>query len=49
MMDAIVALLPPEARLRRQPTPEELALAYPPGPRRGGDTDVELQRRPGED
>jgi putative phosphoserine phosphatase/1-acylglycerol-3-phosphate O-acyltransferase len=49
MMDAIAALLPPEARLRRRPTPEELALTYPPGHRPDGDTDAELQRRPGED
>jgi len=31
IMDAIVALLPPEARRRRRPSPEELELATPPG------------------
>ena len=31
IMDAIVALLPPEARRRRRPTPEQIALATPPG------------------
>ena len=48
MMSAIVDLLPPEARERREPTPEELALTYPPGkaPDDGRD---ERTRRPGED
>jgi putative phosphoserine phosphatase / 1-acylglycerol-3-phosphate O-acyltransferase len=31
IMDAIVALLPPEARRRRRPTPEQVALATPAG------------------
>jgi putative phosphoserine phosphatase/1-acylglycerol-3-phosphate O-acyltransferase len=31
IMAAIAALLPPEARRRREPTPEELARAVPPG------------------
>ena len=31
IMSAIVDLLPPEARRRRTPTPEELALTVPPG------------------
>ncbi len=31
IIEAIVALLPPEARERRQPTPEELVLATPAG------------------
>lgn len=31
IMSAIVDLLPPEARLRRVPTPEELARTLPPG------------------
>ena len=31
IMEAIVDLLPPEARRRRRPTPEEIALATPPG------------------
>ena len=47
MMDAIVALLPPEARERREPTPEELTLTFPPG-HTGADGD-EPHRRPGED
>jgi putative phosphoserine phosphatase/1-acylglycerol-3-phosphate O-acyltransferase len=36
IMEAIVDLLPPEARVRRQPTPEELALTYPPSGRHAG-------------
>ena len=47
IMDAISALLPPEARERRTPTPEELALTYPPGYR--GDPAAETERRPGTD
>jgi putative phosphoserine phosphatase/1-acylglycerol-3-phosphate O-acyltransferase len=47
MMDAIVALLPPEARERREPTPEELALTFPAG--HTGDDGDEVHRRPGED
>jgi putative phosphoserine phosphatase/1-acylglycerol-3-phosphate O-acyltransferase len=31
IMAAIADLLPPDARLRRDPTPEELALTLPPG------------------
>ena len=31
IMKAIVRQLPPEARTRRTPTPDELALTYPPG------------------
>ncbi len=31
VMDAVVALLPAEARRRHVPTPEELARTYPPG------------------
>jgi putative phosphoserine phosphatase/1-acylglycerol-3-phosphate O-acyltransferase len=31
ILDAIVSLLPPEARRRHEPTPEEIALAMPPG------------------
>jgi putative phosphoserine phosphatase/1-acylglycerol-3-phosphate O-acyltransferase len=33
VMDAIADLLPPEARERRTPTEDELALTYPPGGR----------------
>lgn len=47
IMDAIVDLLPPEARERREPTPAELAATYPPGYR--GDPDAESDRRPGSD
>ena len=47
LMDAIVDLLPPEARRQHEPTPEELALTYPPG-HRGGE-DGEAERRPGTD
>jgi putative phosphoserine phosphatase/1-acylglycerol-3-phosphate O-acyltransferase len=46
-MAAIVDLLPPEARERREPTPEELALALPAGYK--GDPDAEDTRRPGSD
>jgi putative phosphoserine phosphatase/1-acylglycerol-3-phosphate O-acyltransferase len=35
IMAAIAALLPNEARLRRAPTPEELARTYPPGHKDG--------------
>jgi hypothetical protein len=45
-MDAIAALLPPEARRPHQPTEAELALTYPPGHQGDGDDD---ERRPGED
>ena len=37
IMAAIVELLPPEARQRREPTREELAHTYPPGHRPDGD------------
>ncbi|MEM8621850.1 MAG: HAD-IB family hydrolase [Actinomycetota bacterium] len=47
IMDAIVALLPDEARRRRRPTAEELALTYPPSYR--SDPDAESLRRPGTD
>jgi putative phosphoserine phosphatase/1-acylglycerol-3-phosphate O-acyltransferase len=47
IMAAITALLPPEARRRHTPTPEELALTYPPGYR--GDPAAESERRPGTD
>jgi putative phosphoserine phosphatase/1-acylglycerol-3-phosphate O-acyltransferase len=48
MMAAIVDLLPAEARVRREPTPEELALTYPRG-KVPDDAHDELSRRPGED
>ncbi len=47
IMKAISALLPPEAREQRTPTPEELARTYPPGYH--GDPEAELARRPGTD
>jgi putative phosphoserine phosphatase/1-acylglycerol-3-phosphate O-acyltransferase len=47
IMAAISALLPAEARVRRTPTAEELALTYPPGYR--GDPTAEVDRRPGTD
>jgi putative phosphoserine phosphatase / 1-acylglycerol-3-phosphate O-acyltransferase len=47
IMKAIVKQLPPEARQRRTPTPEELALTYPPG--YSGDPVAEADRRPGTD
>jgi len=50
MMAAIVDLLPPEARRKREPTPEELARAYPSGHDQAEDEDAgRLDRRPGED
>ena len=47
IMKALSAQLPPEARKQRTPTPEELALTYPPGYH--GDPEAELDRRPGTD
>jgi putative phosphoserine phosphatase/1-acylglycerol-3-phosphate O-acyltransferase len=47
IMAAITALLPPEARLKRIPTEEELARTYPHGYR--GDPSKEDDRRPGQD
>ena len=47
IMKAITALLPPEARKHRTPTPEELARTYPRGYR--GDPEAESDRRPGND
>ncbi len=47
IMKAIVKQLPPEARKRRTPTLEELALTYPPG--YSGDPAAETDRRPGTD
>jgi putative phosphoserine phosphatase/1-acylglycerol-3-phosphate O-acyltransferase len=46
IMRAITALLPPEARKRRTPTPEELAKTYPGGKLKATD---ESSRRPGSD
>jgi putative phosphoserine phosphatase/1-acylglycerol-3-phosphate O-acyltransferase len=47
MMAAIVDLLPDEARQHHDPTPEELALTFPPG--HDGRDGAESARRPGED
>ena len=47
IMAGIVALLPDEARRRREPSADELAATYPPGYR--GDPHAERDRRPGED
>ena len=47
IMAAIVELLPPEARVWREPTAEELARTLPPGYR--GNADGEGDRRPGTD
>jgi len=47
IMSAIVDLLPDEAKVRREPTPEELALTYPAGYK--GDPAHEVERRPGTD
>ncbi|MFQ5556642.1 MAG: HAD-IB family hydrolase [Acidimicrobiales bacterium] len=47
IMAAIVDLLPPEARERREPTEQELRATYPPG--YDGDPDKEIERRPGSD
>lgn len=47
IMEAIMALLPPEAREEREPTPEELARAMPSGSTH--DPEAEGGRRPGRD
>ena len=47
IMKAITDLLPPEARVKREPTEAELALTLPPGYH--GDPDGEVRRRPGTD
>jgi putative phosphoserine phosphatase/1-acylglycerol-3-phosphate O-acyltransferase len=47
IMKAISAQLPPEAREKRTPTPEELARTYPAGYK--GDPGAEAERRPGTD
>jgi putative phosphoserine phosphatase/1-acylglycerol-3-phosphate O-acyltransferase len=50
IMDAIVELLPPEARERREPTPEELALTMPSSAKSAAGTVAhESARRPGSD
>jgi putative phosphoserine phosphatase / 1-acylglycerol-3-phosphate O-acyltransferase len=47
IMSAIVELLPPAARVRREPSAEELALTLPAGYH--GDVEAEAERRPGSD
>ena len=47
IMEAIVDLLPPEARQPYEPTHEELMATYPPGYE--GDPSAESDRRPGTD
>ncbi|CAN5455218.1 hypothetical protein BH18ACT1_BH18ACT1_04500 [soil metagenome] len=47
IMAAIVDLLPPEAKVHCEPTPEELTASFPPGYK--GDPDAEDTRRPGTD
>ena len=48
MMEAIAALLPPEARRPHEPTPEELARTMPAG-HDETDPEHEAGRRPGTD
>ncbi len=45
IMAALIDLLPDEARVRREPTPDELARSLPADYR--GDPDAEIERRPG--
>jgi putative phosphoserine phosphatase/1-acylglycerol-3-phosphate O-acyltransferase len=47
IMAAIVELLPPEARVHREPTADELVRTYPPGYK--SDPAAEVERRPGTD
>lgn len=47
IMKAIVDLLPPDAKVERTPTPEELARTLPRGYK--GDPESETERRPGTD
>ena len=47
IMAALVDLLPEEARVHREPTPEELARSLPASYK--GDPDAEVDRRPGRD
>ncbi|HEV3227303.1 MAG TPA: HAD-IB family hydrolase [Acidimicrobiales bacterium] len=48
IMKSIADLLPPEAHVKRTPTPQELALTYPSG-KIPTDADHEKSRRPGTD
>jgi putative phosphoserine phosphatase/1-acylglycerol-3-phosphate O-acyltransferase len=47
IMKALMDLLPPESRVKREPSEEELAAALPRGYK--GDVDAEVRRRPGTD
>ncbi|HQZ33032.1 MAG TPA: HAD-IB family hydrolase [Ilumatobacteraceae bacterium] len=47
IMKALMDLLPPESRVQREPTEEEIALALPAGYK--GDQGKETRRRPGTD
>jgi len=47
IMKALTALLPPESRVKRTPTAEELAHTLPRGYK--GDVAAEVTRRPGKD
>jgi putative phosphoserine phosphatase/1-acylglycerol-3-phosphate O-acyltransferase len=49
ILNAIVALLPPIARVNREPTPEELSCTVPPGHGADLTADHETERRPGTD
>ena len=46
-MKALMYLLPPESRVKREPSGEEIAAALPRGYQ--GDVEAEAQRRPGVD
>jgi putative phosphoserine phosphatase/1-acylglycerol-3-phosphate O-acyltransferase len=47
IMRALMDLLPPESRVKHEPTEEEIAAALPRGYQ--GDVDAEPRRRPGTD
>jgi hypothetical protein len=49
MMEAIVRLLPPEARRAREPSAAEIARATPSGQVPDDDGGHEAERRPGSD
>ncbi len=47
IMKALMELLPPESRIKHEPTPDELMASLPPGYK--GDPNGEIKRRPGKD
>jgi putative phosphoserine phosphatase/1-acylglycerol-3-phosphate O-acyltransferase len=47
IMKALMELLPPESRIKREPTEAELRASLPPG--YTGDPAAEVKRRPGKD